>query len=45
MGDILSDVQDMKISSNLILASWNCWERDIILNFFSASVILAMTLH
>ena len=34
MGDILSDVEDVKISSNLILASWNCWERDIILNFF-----------
>ena len=33
MGDILSDAEDVKISSNLILASWNCWERDIILNF------------
>ena len=29
----MGDVEDVKISSNLILASWNWWERDIILTF------------
>ena len=35
----------MKISCNLIIAGWHLKERDIILEFVLASVVLAMTLY
>ena len=45
MVGILWDVENMKISCNSILAGCYLQEDDIILDFFLASVILAMTLH
>ena len=38
-------MENVKTSSNLILADWHFEERDIILNFVLASFVLAMTLH
>ena len=35
----------MKIFCSLVLAGWHLKERDIILDFVLASVVLAMTLH
>ena len=35
----------MKISCNLILTGWHLSERDVVLDFVLAPVILAMTLH
>ena len=35
----------MKIFCNLVLAGWHLEERDTILDFVLASVVLAMTLH
>ena len=35
----------MTISCNLILAGWHLLERDIILDFVLAAVLLTMTLH
>ena len=37
MGGILCDVENMKISCNLMLAGRHLWECDIILDFFSLS--------
>ena len=42
---ILCDVVIMKISCNVIAASWHLQERNIILDFFLASSVLAMTLN
>ena len=45
MGGILCDMENMKISCNLILAGSYLWEGDIILYFFLVSVVLAMALN
>ena len=34
MGGILCDIENMKISCNLIIAGWHLKERDLILYFF-----------
>ena len=34
MGCILSNVENMKNSCNLIISGWHLWERNIILDFF-----------
>ena len=45
MGGILCDIENMKISCNLIIAGWHLKEHDLILDFFLASVIVTMTLN
>ena len=45
MGGILCDIENMKISCNLVIAGWHLKERDLILYFFLASVIVTMTLN
>ena len=42
VSNILCDIENTKIFFNLILACWRLYERDIVSDFFLASIVLAI---